>query len=445
MNLRPSRWILAASLSIPFALAGCADPESSTSGDTTPDTTPKSSTFEAGPFTVESGADQTFCTYVRADSDSDQDVAAFITEQAKGGHHLIVYTIDHPVDLAPHPCSQGGQPSWTQVLATQLEHEKITFPDGVGFRVKAHQQYVMETHFINTTAAPLDIDAKFSVEYAKPGTVKERAATYFFGTMNIDVPPSSSFEKTAECQPPSDMTIHTMFGHQHRTGTSLEVTHRPGGEGGDSIYHSVDWENPGITTFEGGMDVTTDDVLRVTCKWENASPDRLRYPHEMCYAIGYYWPADAGLFCATGGGDDSTCQCRPQGTLDTGPGGAAVKVKAHRKAEIEGAGGDLDTGAPIYCSLFRAEDYGPFGPKPGTQPYYFRDAVDVPLKTEADTVDFDIEDVTPGDYAVSCMMDVIGGGFIPGTGNIANIEAPKVTLVKGQTAEVEVTLDIAIP
>ena len=446
MTRRPSRWTLAASLMAPLALAACGGAETSGSGTTTsPDPQTADVTFSAGPFTVESGADQTFCTYVRADTDTDQDITSFLTEQSLGGHHLIVYTIDHPVDLAPHPCSQGGQPSWTQVLATQLEKEEITFPEGVGFRVKAHQQYVMETHFINTTQDTLDIEAKLGVVYAEPGAVKERAATYFFGTMNIDLAPMASTEKTAECHPPRDMTMHTMFGHQHRMGTALDVLHLPGGKAGDAIYHSVDWENPGITTFDGGMDVTTDDVLRVTCKWDNTSPNRLRYPHEMCYAIGYYWPAETGLFCATGGGADSTCQCREQGSLDTGPGGAGVKVSLNRKAEIAGAGGDIDKGAPIYCALFRAEDYGAFGPKPGTQPYYFRDAVDVPLTTDTDTVDFDIEDVTPGDYAVSCMMDVIGGGFMPGKGDIANLKAPKVTLVKGQTASVDVTLDVAVP
>ncbi len=446
MTRRTHKWSLAAMFLAPMALVACS-PSESTSGESTTDPGVKtaSETFEAGPFTVPSGEDQTFCTYVRAEGDTEQDISAFLTEQTQGGHHLIVYTIDHAVDLAPHPCSQGGQPSWTQVLATQIESEDIAFPEGVGFRVKAHQQYVMETHFINTTAKPLDVTAKFGVVYAEPGSVKERAATYFFGTMNIDVEPNASATKTAECHPPRDMFVHTMFGHQHRMGTSLDVQHRPGGKGGDGIYHSTDWENPGLTDFGAGMALSTDDVISVTCNWDNTSGDRLRYPHEMCYAIGYYWPADAGLFCATGGGDDATCQCREQGSLDTGPGGAAVEVSLTRKADIANTGGPVDTGAPIYCALFRAEDYGPTGPKPGKQPYYFRDAVDVALKTDTDVAKFDIQDVTPGDYKVSCVMDVIGGGFMPGKGDIANLTAPKVTLKKGDTAHVDVQLNIAIP
>ena len=438
---------LAASLLASLGLAACSPSESST-GDTSstsdPGVTTADVTFEAGPFTIESGADETYCTYVRADSDSDQDITAFLTEQSKGGHHLIVYTIDHPVDLAPHKCSQGGQPSWTQVLATQIEKEDIAFPEGVGFRVKAHQQYVMETHFINTTAAPLDITAQFGLVYGKPGVVKERAATYFFGTMNIDIGPNETVSKTAECHPPIPMNVHTMFGHQHRMGKTLEVFRGPDAKA-SQIYESTDWEYPGTTDFGESLSLTPDDVLRVQCDWSNTSPNRLRYPHEMCYAIGYFWPADHGVFCATGGADDTTCQCQEQGALDTGPGGSAVKITLTRKAEIQGAKGALDDGAPIYCALYRAEDYTAFGPKKGAQPYYFRDAVDVKLKTDTDVAEFDVEDVTPGDYAVSCVMDTIGGGFIPGKGDVANMTAPKVSLTQGQTAHVDVKLDFAIP
>ena len=82
-----------------------------------------------------------------------------------GGHHLIVYTVDHAVDLPPSPCNQGGQPGWSQILVTQLEHDQQAFPAGVGFHVAAHQQYVMETHYINTSPETLTVTSGFGVTY----------------------------------------------------------------------------------------------------------------------------------------------------------------------------------------------------------------------------------------------------------------------------------------
>ena len=173
-------------------------------------------------------------------------------------------------------------------------------------------------------------------------------------------------------------------------------------------------------------------------------PNTLRYPHEMCFAIGYYWPADASILCPSGGGTDA-CACRSQGKLDAGPGGSTVDVTLTRADTIAGVKGALDKGAPIYCALFRAQDWSGFQPKAGAQPYYFRDAVDQPLAAPGDAVSFLIEDVTPGDYVVTCLMDTIGGGFAVGSGDVGNVMSAPVTATKGQTAKAAVQLDFAIP
>ncbi len=166
------------------------------------------------------------------------------------------------------------------------------------------------------------------------------------------------------------------------------------------------------------------DAVQVTCDWQNDGPTRLGYPHEMCFAIGYFWPADAGLMCVSKGGSDE-CQCNFQGATDTGPGGATIAVKLTRAEKIDGVKGDPASGAPIYCSLFRAEDWDGFAPKPGKAPYYFRDQVDVPLKTSTDEAVFNITDVTPGDYVLSCFMDTISGGFGVGSGISSTASLPR--------------------
>jgi hypothetical protein len=236
-----------------------------------------------------------------------------------------------------------------------------------------------------------------------------------------------------------------MFGHEHHRGTGVTVDFLPGGKGApERLYETKLWDGPPIATFAGGRTLGTDDALQVKCDWQNDGPTSLGYPHEMCFAIGYYWPAEAGLMCTSGGGNDG-CECRYQGNVDTGPGGSSVQVTVTRQDAIAGLKGDATTGAPIYCALFRAQDWDILTPKAGTQPYYFRDQVDVPLKTTSDKASFTIEDVTPGDYVVTCFMDTIRGGFIPGSGDIVNSFAPKVTVLAGKKAFASPNLDFAIP
>jgi hypothetical protein len=406
---------------------------------------PPDARYDAGPFTVDAGKEIVMCTYVRGTNDADQDITRFVTEQSEGGHHLIVYTVDHPVDLPPSPCSQGGQPGWSQLLVTQIAQETNDFPAGVGFHVKAHQQYVMETHYINTTDHALTVTSAFTEHYAAPGEVTTRASTYFFGTMNIDVAPSAAATQKVACTPPAPLQLRTMFGHEHSHGTGVSVDVLAGGMGAPkNIYQTTQWDSPPIKTFDGGQALGMSDTLQVTCDWQNGGTTALRYPHEMCFAIGYYWPADASLLCTSGGGKDA-CACHYQGNLDTGPGGSTVEVTLTHADSISGAKGDLTSGAPVYCALFRAQDWSGLGPAAGAQPYFFRDQVDVPLTTSSTTATFEIQDVTPGDYVVSCLMDTIGGGFMPGSGDAVNLSAPMVTAALGQTVKVAVNLDFAIP
>ena len=70
-------------------------------------------------------------------------------------------------------------------------------------------------------------------------------------------------------------------------------------------------------------------------------------------------------------------------------------------------------GSPVYCALFRAQDWDGLLPRAGTEPCYFRDQVDMQLKTSSDFATFTVSDVTPGDYVATCFMDTIHGGFAP--------------------------------
>lgn len=399
-------------------------------------------TYEAGPFTVAGGEEIVVCTYIRGENATEQDVTMFRTEQSAGGHHLIVYTVDHPIDLPPGSCPQGGQPGWNQILVTQIEHEEIVFPEGVGFRVMPNQQYVLETHYLNTTRNTLEATSRFTTRYGEPGTVRERAATYFFGTMNIDVAPRETATASVDCAPPEAMTLRSMFGHEHRWGTGVNVS-LVRGDGAEPIYASDDWERPPIMQFEGGLQVTPADRIRVVCDWNNLGSETSRFPHEMCFAIGYYWPAETGLICVSGGTTDD-CVCQHQGRTSTGPGGSEVTVNISRVDALAGVGGAMDAGAPVYCALYDAGDWAGLFPNEGAQPKYFRSLVDEPLATSADTITLTFEDVTAGDYKVSCMMDTIGGGWIMGPGDVVAAPAIDVRVERDSTVETDVVLNFAI-
>jgi hypothetical protein len=421
-------------------LAACSSDPIAPAGPTAPHV---DETFAAGPFTVPAGKEIVTCTYVRGDNATEEDVSAFVTEQSKGGHHLIAYTADHAIDLPPGPCSQGGQPGWTQIVMTQLEHDAVQFPASVGYHVRAHQQYVLETHFINTTAAEETTHSSLGIQYAPKGTVTNVAASYFFGTQNLDLLPNAKTTANVACRAPYAMSLQTMFGHQHQHGTGVRVGLARGKDTAAPLYASTSWDAPEIQAFNDGLAFGPTDALSIACDYTNDGPTSLRYPHEMCYAAGYFWPSDGlEVFCISGGGS-GVCQC--QSTLtDAGPGGSSITLDVTRAAKLAGVVGDPASGAPIYCTAFQAKDYGSLGPNPGAKPYYFTQIVDHPLADDKATATLHFDDVTPGDYAIACTMDTIGGGFLPGSGDIATSKAAMVTPKKGEDAHATAVLDFVL-
>ncbi len=397
------------------------------------------------PMHVEPGQDLTVCSYLRAKNTDPVDVSAFITDQAPGGHHIVVYTVDHAIDLAPHACTQGGSPGWNTVAISQKQHEEVRFPNGVGYRLEPNQQFVIETHFINASNTPVDAQSTVAIEYAPAGSVMQKAGTFYYGTMNINAQPNSAFSASGTCSPPEPLHIRTMLGHQHRMGTGVSVSLIPSGGAPQEIYTSTSWENAPLKTWDEGLVVMPGDKLRVDCDWNNTSGELLRYPDEMCFAIGYQWPApEASYTCFSGGGSDE-CVCFERGGLDVGPGGGKADVVVQRAADLPGAGADLSRPHPVYCFFWHPEDLGPAGPLPVARPHYFRDAHGKALASANDAITIPVVDMTPGTYAVTCMADLIGGGFVVGPGDIVS-STPALLTVDGETtATATVLLDFVAP
>lgn len=423
-----------------LSVVACGDE----AGAPAPSPGPVDVTYEAGPFMVEAGSELVMCTFIKADNEVAQDVSRLRTRQSEGGHHLVIYTVDHAIDLPPTPCNQGGQPGWNQILVSQLNEEEQILPEGVGFQLAPRQQLVLETHYVNSTATPFEASSAVSFTYAPAGTVKERAASYFIGSFNIDIPPNASWSTDVTCKVPDPINLFTLFGHEHRRGTGVRATLRAAGQEERTLYETKDWDAPPIEIFDEGLAVSSTDEIQVHCDWDNPGADRLRYPHEMCFAVGMYWPSKGTLMCAAGGGKDD-CLCWYMGTIDTGPGGSTVELQVSRAEDVAGTIGDPASGAPIFCSLWKEEDWAGFGPKAGATPYYMTEAIDVRLEDTSAKATLTFHDVTPGDYVSFCLMDTIGGGGMPGKGDLIHLEAPRVSPVAGQTARADVVLDLAVP
>ncbi|MHB1844464.1 MAG: monooxygenase [Deltaproteobacteria bacterium] len=400
--------------------------------------------FYAGPFTVDAGSEIVMCSFVRAPNDAPADVQTLVSEQSVGGHHLIAYTVNHPIDLPPTPCSQGGQPGWDYIYGTQDPSDHWQLPPGVGFHLEPHQQLVLETHFINATPNPQTVQSGFGFDFAPAGSVTTRASVFYFGTENLNLPRYAQSQVDAYCSPPQATTLHTVVGHQHRFGTGVTVGYVPKGGAEQPLYQTTNWDSPPMLTLDGGLTVSPGDQIHVSCGYDNTTAGPITFPTEMCFAVGAYWPSQGLLFCASGGGS-SECGCGYGTPIDAGPGGSGVTVVVSRQDSIAGVSGDPSQGEPIYCALYRAADWAGVQPAAGAEAMYVAYETGTALATPKSTATLSFVDVTPGDYVATCFMDTIAGGSYPGKGDPTNLAGAQVTAVAAQTTTVDTTLDYAIP
>jgi hypothetical protein len=399
--------------------------------------------YTAGPFTVDAGGEIVMCTFVQGTNDAGEDISSFIVKQSKGGHHLIVYTLDHPVNLPPVVCPQGGQPGWDYLFGTQDQEDEWDLPAGVGFQIQAHQQFAIETHYINATPDQITASGAFGLNYAPAGSVTERASVFYFGTENLYLPPGNT-QAEAYCSPPDPVQIQAIVGHEHRFGTGVTVGLIPDGGSEQPIYQTQQWDSPPFQHFDGGITLGTSDTLHVTCSWDNTGTSTVTFPTEMCYAVGAYWPSTDVLFCAASGGT-SQCYCGYGTPLDTGPGGSTVPVSVTLQSGIPNVVGDPADGAPIYCAFYRAQDWNGLQPAANAQAYYVNYVTGVSLGDPNAAAHMSFYDVTPGDYVATCFMDTIAGGSTPGTGDPTNLGGATFTAVAGDNPVVPVVLDFALP
>lgn len=394
--------------------------------------------FETGPFPVAAGGEEVVCSFFRMENEAPVEVRRLTSRQSKGGHHLIVYTVDHPIDSGPVTCPQGGQPDWAQILVSQLPEETVEMPEGVGLQLAPHQQLVIESHFINPTGEEVLVTGGVDLEFAPEGSVKEHAGVVFFGTTNIDIGPRSTLEKTATCSPPDDIHVFRLFGHEHRLGTGVRVEVGPKDGRLEQIYASTDWQHPEVRELD--LRVGPESSVRMTCGWDNPTGERVMYPDEMCFAIGMYWPSRGQLFCTTSGLSEQ-CRCLYTGTRQLGAGGSEVRVRVGREEHIPGVAGDPSAGDHLYCRLYLPEEWREAGI--GARPAYGIDAGDARLGTAADRAELVFRDVSPGEYQLHCFMDTVGGGFVPGPGAPSFTSREPIEVGEGETETVEAVLNTA--
>jgi hypothetical protein len=218
-----------------------------------------------------------------------------------GGHHVILYpTKLHPADVAGRlgvfDCDDGapnrGDAGFGYVGAGT--EGSLEYPTGVAYHYDERAVVLLESHMLNLTTDPLDVDYRVNLWFATE-PVRDHVGTIFFYDNHILIPARDHASVAMSCAVPRDVKVLALAPHMHVRGTFLEASLRGASGEEQHLLSQTDWSALEPTRYDPPMRVSAGDRFEFTCDYDNPDPFDVfegssKTDDEMCLLIGSYYP-----------------------------------------------------------------------------------------------------------------------------------------------------------
>jgi hypothetical protein len=214
-----------------------------------------------------------------------------------GVHHVVLFqSFGTNEPDPPHECPELVKTSWMPIWASGTGSKDMTLPDGTGFVIQPHTQYVIQLHMVNATDNDLDIRVGINLSYDHQPDALTPAGLYALGTFKLEIPAKTmDYQYPIDCAPKKAMNVFTVFPHMHKIGTKLEVTKTTSAGAAPVPFYTIDpWVfgnqpmDPITTAIQPG------DTLHAVCHYDNPTDAPVVYgestQNEMCFFVMFYYP-----------------------------------------------------------------------------------------------------------------------------------------------------------
>jgi Copper type II ascorbate-dependent monooxygenase, C-terminal domain len=268
---------------------------------------------------VPKGSEETLCHYFKLPSDVDLDVNRIQINVSGGSHHIHLYRPYQPLDVPDgfEVCNQAVDfDKWALVVASQLRKTDWELPEGVAFHLKAGEQLLVQTHFVNVGSLETSGEGKvvMNLQDADPGTITAHAGAIFGQDRDVFVPALSNVSESATCTFPSAMEMIAQTGHYHFRGKRFTTYRWDDDTEGALIYAHEGYADPEFTVYDPPLPFAAGQGLEWECYWEN--PNDVDYEfgpftdsNEHCNLFAFYYPTGSpyeSITCVREHGIDTT-------------------------------------------------------------------------------------------------------------------------------------------
>jgi hypothetical protein len=288
-------------------LAGCSSSSPSGTGSAlTADASTVSGeqwlTLITGDWAMPPGKEGYYCA--RQTLDHDVLVRGFDAINPKGTHHTLLTIGDPDAPDGVTKCNAAVNRT-RSVFGSGVGTDPLRFPEGIGFRIKAGTQLLLNLHLFNTGDADLTGTSGTRALVMKEADLVHEAEGLLAGTTNITVNPGETATTIGHCTMTQDETLFAVAPHMHQLGIHEKVVVETAAKG-DVVIHDAAYSfDEQSYRLIAPLVLNKGDKVRVECTHQNTTGKVVHFGDsslaEMCFAGLYRYPAAGGSFiCADG-------------------------------------------------------------------------------------------------------------------------------------------------
>jgi hypothetical protein len=175
-------------------------------------------------------------------------------------------------------------------------------PKGLVAPVPAYLRTIHEIHYVNSSAAPVELSARINA-YMIPA--EEVTGQIWGGSVrdrDITLPPKSATDEWTRCTLTKDVDVLLLSMHSHQRSVRTEIFAWNGKDRGERVYESTDWHSPvPLDITQAPRKVKAGEGFEFHCHYQNPTSEQikigLRAEDEMCNMIVVFTPGDQTIEC----------------------------------------------------------------------------------------------------------------------------------------------------
>jgi hypothetical protein len=246
-------------------------------------------------YSIDPGQEKYFCYTFHSPAEAEKAITQVLPAYGKLVHHSALFQTMSPEPEGFFECPTLIKTSWQPIWAGGRNTNGITLPQGVGFKIPANTQYLLQLHLFNTTTAKASERTAINLAYATDSSTLTGAGIFAFGTFSLTIPKGTlGYQKVIDCNVDRDMHVFAAFPHMHQLGTKISLEKGTTMAQAADIYHKDPWVFGDQPMDPVDVMVHQGDYMRATCTWDNMTGADVTFgestTNEMCFMILFYYP-----------------------------------------------------------------------------------------------------------------------------------------------------------